>query len=649
MTKAEIIQQFSGFGNKVQASNSEHFLSSGFFRSPNGFSANKYVKEWYEGNTTAYPQTSGIGIISSFAFGLGDDQASSGSDQNYYLYANDSGRIYESLEGTGTPQLIYDGTINSSIYGQSSIIVDQKKRLLIAGKRYLGKLETAEDSEPFSLSLTNGSDVVTATFGTFTSGMVGKRIRVFVGAGVYHYYRIQTFNSSSEVEIYGSFSGTTGSYSAYVLNQWYDSWKDFGTTIDSDSEGNDYYSPMETYEDTVLIGRLNNIVTLDTTTDTATTDGSPSFNLPDGYEIRDIHKGANGILIGANVQRKGVLVLWDNYSDRSIAPWIELNDRLLSVAKYNGGWIVVTTKEILYTNGYSITPWISDFLDSEVSNFASGNIPQNSVIIGDTLFISLDFSGNGKRRAGLYGINLATKLCEYYPMENLDSYNSVISALFYVSSSSDGRLFVGKTGGFDYVLKDNETPVSKFYSSPVGEGENFKYAEALKCFLNVSQTDTTKQSPYTFTITAKICPMDEQLFNLSQVKTTMTDLSEVVVDESTYHVAKVGDEIEFLEGESAGYTRNITAISGSGTATATYTLDRALPVLVSANKKFFITPFRLIKSKTYTDVTKLPEVWFDIKNRIKAKKYMVKIEIEDADFPIEIKPSLFIYDDLGIY
>jgi hypothetical protein len=142
--------------------------------------------------------------------------------------------------------------------------------------------------------------------------------------------------------------------------------------------------------------------------------------------------------------------------------------------------------------------------------------------------------------------------------------------------------------------------------------------------------------------------MEDQLFSAGLVKTTMSDTTHMVVNESTYSIAKIGDEIEFLDGESAGYSRNITAITGSGTATATYTLDRAVPYVVSANSHFFLNSFKLIKVKTYTNVISIPEINFDVKNKTKGKKFLIKIEIEGANVPIEIRPLLFIYDNIGI-
>lgn len=653
--KAEIIKQFSGFGNDIPESASEYFRSSGFTKSANGITGNKYLTSWFNTIATKYPQysDSNIGDITAWASGYGRNITSGGGDDDSFMFAlGQGGKIFQSLDGTGTVQLFYDLNKNASNVAtdRAGFIVDQKKRLMISGSRYLHKFDPAVDDVAMSIDVVNGSGALVATFGSFTAGMVGKSIRFFDTASgdPIHYYRISSYTDATHVSISGTVSLPTGNYSAFVMDSFAIQWKDFGGSHSSDSEGNSAPTPTETYEDTVLFGRGSNITTLNVLTDTITTDASPAFTLPTGFDILEIHKGANGILIGANFQGKGVLVLWDNISTRSIAPWIDLPDRLISACKYNGGWIVITAREIYYTDGYSLVSLKKFFLDSRMTILEASTIPQTSFVSEDQLYFIANYASNGKRRAGMYKMDLQAKSFEMYPRQNLDQYNTKLKSLYYGAGFGSGRIYAGANLGIDYLLNDTETPVATYITNPVGEGENYKYAEAIKLNLGVSPQNSVKQSPYSFKITAKICPMEKQMFNVGLVKTTMADTTHVVVDETVYHIASEGDEIEFIDGESAGYSRNIISISGSGTNTATYTLDRAVPVVVSANYHFFITPFRLIKVKTYTNISEMPEVWFDIKNKPKGKKFMIKIDIEDSTVPIEIRPILFVYDDLGI-
>jgi hypothetical protein len=652
-TKAETISQLYGFGNKIQASRSEHFRSAGLSESPFGMTASRTIKSWVtDADFADDPDKDSFEGIEHFTAGSG--LASDGGGGNYVYFKDRSGDILQAQNGISTPELVYPHK-NSSHFNTGfagGLIIDQKGRLLYAGERKLGMFDGAIDNRNITITATNGSDNFVKTSGDdFLSTDEEHLIRVSYDSKQY-YFRINSRISATEVDLYGSgWTFPTGSYSAVVMLSWDDNWKDFGSDYnDSTQDGYDAYIATETYEDTVLFGRNNNITTLNTLTDTVTTDASPAFNLPSGYDITHIHKGANGILIGANFQGKGVLVLWDNYSDRSIAPWIELPDRLISMCKYNGGWIIITAREFYYTNGYSLEVLADSLLDMHIDPLAPQPLPQTSVVIENHLHFKANYSANGKRREGVYRMNLSTRRVEFIGKEDMNVYDENITSLFYSNVSGNTRLFVGETLGISYI--DDATPptVSHLITNPVGKGANTKYAEAVKLDLGIDPTYYATSNTFSFEAIVKICPLDQQVQAPAVVKTTQPSSTTIEVDETVYAQAQKGDEIEFLNGNNAGYTRNITSIADGGTDTAIYTLDRALPALASANDNIVRTRFQLVANKAFSAVSDIDPklLWYTIKNKIKGKRYLLKVEIEDADVPIEIRPQLFVYDDQGI-
>lgn len=642
MLKQELIKQYDGFGNKRPQTRGEHFRSMGFSLSANGMSASRYQNAYYGSSDldNVFPQFTTLGSVYAFAFGKARGLTSiTGSEDNSFLLTT-QGYIMSQINGVATPLLQYPANVDRTHFGNTptGLIADQKNRLLYVGDQYLGRFDPTVSDATMTISVTNGSVGVTKTAGTdFDSGMVNKMMRIVSGS-TYYYHRIATYSSATNVNLHSLITLPTGSYTAYVLSSWDDRWKDFGSSV----TGN---VPTETYEDTVLFGRGNNITTLNITTDTITTDASPAFNLPSGFSIEHIHKGTNGILIGCNFQSKGVVMLWDNFSDRSIAQWIDLPDKLLSVSKYGGNWILITTREIFITNGYSLTSLKDKFLDSELNQISMTEIPQNSLVIEDDLYFPMNYSGQGKRRAGLYKMNLTSKLFEYYPRANLDQYNLRTHSISYVVSL--GRLYTGCTNSLDIVSSSNPTN-AVFITNPVGEGETKKIAKQIKINVREILTNFDVDGTKSFKIIAKIYPMKKQMLRYAQVKTLQTLANKIVVDETLFRPAVVGEEVEFLEDNNAGYSRNITAITGGGTATATYTLDRDLPALSASSDNINITSFELIKVKTYTTAEELEEVLFDIKNAPKGRHFMIKIEFEDLTIPLELPPISFIYEDLGI-
>jgi hypothetical protein len=112
--------------------------------------------------------------------------------------------------------------------------------------------------------------------------------------------------------------------------------------------------------------------------------------------------------------------------------------------------------------------------------------------------------------------------------------------------------------------------------------------------------------------------------------------------------AQVGDEVTVLTGANAGQIRHITAIANQGTSTEEWTLDSNLPNLTEDTAELNVMPFQLVKKHTVTNVSELKELFFNVKNRIKGKKYLLKILFENMTVTPELHEVQFIYDDLGI-
>lgn len=653
--KAELVSQLEGFGNKTQKRLAEHFRSAGLSKSAFGMIASPFVNKWYydytQHATYDFPQLGAYNPVHQMVYGLGGDLTNGAAGNDPMLYhLDDDGNIFGSVDGTEIPQLMYPH-FNSSHFGTGNVggmIVDPKSRLLFVGRQYLGMFDPLVDSTSHTVSVTNGSSTITKTAGTdFNSTMVRQYLLILSGGNAY-FHRIQTYTSTTQVSTFSNITLPTGSYAAYVMVAWTDQWKNFGSLVASNTnDGYDRSIPCEVYEDTVLFGRANNITTLNTLTDTITTDASPAFTMPSGYDCLAIHQGTNGILMGFNFQGKGVLVLWDNYSDRAIAPWITLPDRLISLCKNNGEWVVTTSREFFTTNGYSLTPLANKVLDMDIDPLEPQLLPQTSTVVENELHFIADFSLHGKRRHGVYKMDLETKLIEYIPRADMEQKTLRVNSLFYGGPS---RVYIGQSDSLGYIDQSTQSLTSSIVSNAVGIGDNIKYSEAVKLNLGVSPAYySLLDSPFTFKVAVRICPIKNQFLTYGLVKTTQTVANQIVVDETLYGVADVGDEIEIVMGNNAGYSRNILSKSGTG-ATVTYTLDSDLPALSTAGDYFFRTKFQLITKKTFTAVSEIdPELlYFNNKEKTKGKQFLIKVDIESATVPLEVRPFYFIYDDLGI-
>jgi hypothetical protein len=438
----------------------------------------------------------------------------------------------------------------------------------------------------------------------------------------------------------GKYDGTTPT----------DNWKDFGASFEITD-----FRPMDTYEDWVVIGNKNQVALLNITDDSF---NANALNLPSGFNIRCLKSGKNGVLIGANFNNRGALILWDAFSIRSIAPWIWRNKTIQSIVPIDDGWIVFTQDEILLTNGYSIQPLVSELPDYLLNDNSIINsmIPQGAEVRGNKLMFWGTGSRFNRQKAGIYILDLATKLFEFVPVSN------------GVTNGVTGGAILSDTVAATRVSYNTALPTTKFVgrlanTSPsqavlitelLGQGDNEKVAEGVKLTYGVSPSQITTPN-MTFNVSVKVCNARRNIFGRGLTMTSSSSAGILKIDGSIatangINKAQVGDEVTILDGVNAGQVRHITAIGNPGTNTETWTLDSVLPNLTESGVSLNVSPFRLARTYTLSNLSELSELYFDIQDRMKGKKFFVKILLENlsSGFMPELKGGQFIFNDLGV-
>lgn len=662
--KLEKISAFSGFGNDNVYTKGEHHRSSGFRKSQNGMTTQGYLSHLMDFTTlTEFSGATPTSMIYSRSKAVATQSRS-----QYLMAANSNGSIIQSFLGifSGTSAEYVHRSMASHTYAMS-LIQDQKGRTLYLQDRYLGMfngLDTVNNNDVAgTVAVTNGSNAVVGTGTAFVAGMVGKAFRV-TGDTQKKFYTVATYTDATHITLSDTYTGSTASSQAYIINsQWNDTWKDFGASMTSGTGGTQPLAPVDIYEDTVLFGRNNKITTLNVTTDTITTDALPAFSLPSGYEIQHIVSNSNGIMIGANVNNKGVIMLWDNISIRSSSPWLWFDDEILSICKYGAEWIVTTGRGFYKTNGYDVQLIQTDFLDTERGTLIY-KFPKSTIVVGNTLIFGGSSGQASKRRNVMYRLDLKTGLVDAAPRSNLNQMLPQFYQFIYVSSFFNvfSLLSAYAETGVDVVRPDSSPLCSSYVSEPVGvANNNQKIARGIKVRLRKNSNSINVLNAFTFKITAKIMDMKETIYNFAQVKQdgSPSEKNKITVNNgsSSFFTPPVGYEIEIPGDGNAsgnnncGYSRNITNVSGGGTSTEVYTLDEDFPSISLQSQTLIYTPFQLIKRKTITVTNgEIQEIYFDIKNNIKSNRFMVKFDIEDntSGIPIEIEDADFIYEDLNV-
>jgi len=413
-----------------------------------------------------------------------------------------------------------------------------------------------------------------------------------------------------------------GSYDGVL---WRSQFKDFGWDIDSAPR------PADLYEDWVVMGNSSTVSLLNVTDDSFS---KASFTLPQGFVVRALKSGQNGILIGANFRNEGVLILWDAHSNRSIAPWIWTKGKINGIAKYKGAWIVSTGDEFLVTNGYSISRTYPS-PDSDINDYEFGPwYPSGMTTTGNYLLVAGKEHTVTRRRRGLYVLDLRTGLWEFATVPDGATFNTLMTALFV---SSLRRFYLS----YDYtvaVVRNgigrllNDVPEFSHYISPVfGRRNNYKKtAEAIILDYTFSFSNQANALPYQ-EISVKLYDGSRQLWGYGQAKVGSTNRDELVVHGAllTAGHAEIGDEVTILEGLNAGETRHIIAIANPGTVTETWTMDSEFSELTEINMFFNIMPFKKIGVKTIT-VREIKDnrLYFPIKKSIVGRNFWVKVSQE---------------------
>jgi hypothetical protein len=430
----------------------------------------------------------------------------------------------------------------------------------------------------------------------------------------------------------------------YDGSTWTDNWKDFGTDIGT------ALIPSDTYEDVVIFLRNNNVCRLNND-DSLNADASPAFTMPSGFTGIAVSSGKSGILIGFNVANRGVLVLWDNHSDRAIAPWIWVAGQVQVIQPDGDNWIVVTTREVIRTNGYAVED-LTLGLDMSLGEPFFSCYPQGALVIDDKLVIANQEGGVNRKKSGFLVFDLKTRLFEFAPVHNFATYGLTPYAVWFDKQFSifvsyvDNFLSKNVIGQLSY----GGTTKAWLITEKLGQGDNDKTAEAVKLNLSLSSKNIG-HSAISFDVSVKVYNFRRHLWLYGQTNGASSSADTLKVDgtQSVLNKAQVGDEVTILEGLNAGEVRHITSIVNSGLSNETWTMDAAFSNNTENAVVFNIAAFKKVEKKTISAAAELKDMYFDVKNKYRGKHFLVKILFENLNNALpELHSGQFIYDDLGI-
>lgn len=520
-------------------------------------------------------------------------------------------------------------------------VVWDGKHLYYVGNEYLGRAQPwASDasSSAGTVAVTNGSTTVTGTGTAFSVLHNGGRIRI---AGVW--YTVSTVSGATGLTLTTSYAGATASglaYTVFAATYWDDEWQDFGAARTSYLN----FQPF-VYEGDIIVPRQTELARYNATDGSFNDQASNLLDLPDGFYYRAGAGNTTGVLLAVEPITGGTsyLILWDNRSTRSIAPWIPLRTKVQAIRPYDSGWIVVTQRQILYTNGYSVRV-LSSGIDDKLDGDSFAVEPNGVEVVEDRVIIANQVGGYTRRRSGLYVYDIRENSYDYIAPLN-HSYGVTPSAVFLDASNTINFSVATAEPGRTHLATLTEAAPSRasVITKPVAQNGNGKYLGAVKLDMAVASGAETVSG----TIAVKVAAINRRLWGIQKAKTAGSNTSTIVVDGTALSDVQRGDEITVMQGVNAGLTRHISAISGAGTATETWTLDSALSGAIEANCYVSVSPFQKVAGKAVSGASELREMYFDARNRYEGKKWLVKVCFEDMTVPVELLEVAVIAQDQG--
>jgi hypothetical protein len=575
------------------------------------------------------PDPNNNGPITSFATGI------AAQDANGLIFARQMGQnswseLYKPGHASPGIGILWDGAY-----------------LYYMGTEHIGRAQThvqnKQSSAGFSdyegtVSVTNGSTSVTGSGTSFNAAAQnGKRIKIGTT-----WYTIASIASATSLTLASAYTGPTASGVSYrIFTSWQDAWQDCGDAL----TGYNHFQPFM-YEGDILIPRKDRISRYNRTDASFNNDGSAIFNAPDGFYWRCGAGGPNGILLAMEAAQGNAsyLVLWNNFSLRSSAPWIPLNSKVQAIQPYATGWIVVTEREILFSNGYS-SRVLSRGFHTKMGTNTFSVIPNGLRVVDDRVVIANAIGGYSKTRSGVYVYDIPSDSYDYIAPLGGHTYNVTPWAVFVDINKAINVSYTTTEPAQKYLATISDDAPSRGYviTKPLAHDGDSKHLSGIKASFAIPDGSDS----ITGSITAKAASINRRIWGIQKAKLAGSQTNQITVDGTALSDVQAGDEITIMEGANAGLTRHISSITGAGTATELWTLDSALTSNIEANAYISVTPFQKIAMKSVSSQAELRDMFFNAQNRLKGKQYLVKLAFADFTVPIEVLELGLIAQDQG--
>jgi len=395
-----------------------------------------------------------------------------------------------------------------------------------------------------------------------------------------------------------------------------------------DTNSSDLTSAVFRFKDTMLVSDGSDVLGWKEIDGSDFSDSVPLLDLPSEYTIKCFSSLLMGegekVLIGANIGDKGVIIVWDGFSE-SYDRIIELPSNVFCMKK---GYIG-TDEDVYITNGYEAKLLVR-FPDGE-ENIGSPKIfyVKDLDVKGNDLFIStypnyfnrdtLNFWRLDLRDNSLYPI-VPYGYYGYQGQAGAIYYSPELSKVLMCSNYSGDAI-----GAIDYLQTDPRERGSLVQA--VYEPNTGKKLRLQRVKLNLT-LDASRETndDLSFDIIVRYYDFRKPFSNHA----TNTDVPSSTTQFISSAALSVGDRVEFISRLNSTYADICYAprnVSSFNTTTSQVTLDEALPTAITeANRNFIYSPLKKIKKIEVRDKISLEDLDFAVADLPIFKRCMIEVE-----------------------
>jgi hypothetical protein len=338
--------------------------------------------------------------------------------------------------------------------------------------------------------------------------------------------------------------------------------------------------------------------------------------LPSFMQFQAMDDNGSLILIGGELYGKGCLCLWDGETQSKYLKTSYLPAPVYSVKKYGSGWLVLAGSALYYTDGYS-SKLLSNMPGTEGDRKLDAS-HSSMLVDGNYALISGGMGGYAVGKVGIWVYDIANNSWTYNPFENSSSKKQMYSlnggGVFNLSDSGYNRILAGYyDGSYNsiatiYKHGDNDFSIAVFsYNAP-------KNTKINLVELVLGQTmDTEASTVPGATVTVALSDGRKPFWMYGAANDTAANYNEIPINGtvSSYNEASVGDLVLILNGASGGEYAFITSITGAGTASEVWVLDRNLTTKVLSGDDFQIINCKKTGEHTISDYIDQPLMFED--------------------------------------